>query len=73
MLLLAAKKHNINLFESYMIGDSTADIVAGKAAGCKTIGVKTGMALNDGKHCAEPDLIFNDITDAVRFILSEAK
>lgn len=37
MLLQAAKDFNINLLQSYMIGDSVSDIHAGKAAGCKTI------------------------------------
>jgi D-sedoheptulose 7-phosphate isomerase len=36
MLLEAAKEFNIDLKKSYMIGDSTKDIDAGKAAGCKT-------------------------------------
>lgn len=36
MLLRAAKDHHINLSDSWMIGDSENDILAGKAAGCKT-------------------------------------
>lgn len=35
MLLQAAKDYNINLKESYMIGDSERDVEAGKSAGCK--------------------------------------
>lgn len=37
MLLMAAKKYNINLEQSWMIGDSKSDIEAGKNAGCKTV------------------------------------
>jgi len=37
MILDAAKKHNINLSESWMIGDGITDIKAGQKAGCKTI------------------------------------
>ena len=37
MLLTAADKFNIDLSQSYMVGDSENDIVAGKAAGCKTV------------------------------------
>jgi len=37
MLLKAAKEHDINLSESWMIGDGLTDIQAGTAAGCKTI------------------------------------
>lgn len=37
MLLKAAKDFNIDLNESWMIGDSQSDITAGKTAGCRTI------------------------------------
>ncbi|MCD7728671.1 MAG: D-glycero-beta-D-manno-heptose 1,7-bisphosphate 7-phosphatase [Clostridia bacterium] len=37
MLLQAAKDFNINLTKSVMIGDGENDILAGKAAGCKTV------------------------------------
>lgn len=37
MLLKAAKDLNIDLSQSYMVGDSESDIKAGKAAGCKTV------------------------------------
>ena len=37
MLLRAAKDFNIDLQKSYMVGDSESDILAGKAAGCKTV------------------------------------
>lgn len=36
MFLRAAKDHHIDLSNSWMIGDSENDILAGKAAGCKT-------------------------------------
>lgn len=36
MLLQAAKEYNIDLSNSWMVGDSHSDIEAGKAAGCKT-------------------------------------
>jgi D-glycero-D-manno-heptose 1,7-bisphosphate phosphatase len=39
MLLQAAKEHNINLAQSWMIGDSETDIEAGQNAGCRTIRV----------------------------------
>ncbi len=37
MLLRASQRHNINLNESWMIGDYERDIAAGAVAGCKTI------------------------------------
>jgi D-glycero-D-manno-heptose 1,7-bisphosphate phosphatase len=35
-ILLASKKYNINLSESYMVGDRWRDIEAGFLSGCKT-------------------------------------
>ncbi|MFC0273549.1 D-glycero-alpha-D-manno-heptose-1,7-bisphosphate 7-phosphatase [Metabacillus herbersteinensis] len=37
MLLSLARKHNILIEESYMVGDRDVDIIAGKQAGTKTI------------------------------------
>lgn len=37
MLLAAAEEFDIDLTQSWLIGDSTRDIDAGKSAGCKTI------------------------------------
>ena len=36
MLIQAAEDLNIDLSNSWMVGDSESDIKAGKAAGCKT-------------------------------------
>ena len=41
MLLKAAEDFNIDLSESFMIGDSDNDIKAGNAAGCKTLKIDT--------------------------------
>lgn len=66
LLLQAAECYNIDLKASYMIGDMTADIAAGAMAGCKTIGVRTGCGLMDGKYEAKPDYMAETIADAVR-------
>ena len=41
MLIKAAEDFNIDLSESYMVGDGENDIKAGKAAGCKTVLLNT--------------------------------
>lgn len=41
MLLKAAEELNIDLSQSYMVGDGENDIKAGKAAGCKTVLLNT--------------------------------
>ncbi len=37
LLFQAAKEHDIDLAKSWMIGDSVYDVLAGNAAGCRTI------------------------------------
>lgn len=69
MLLQAAEKYNIELSESYMIGDHERDIQAGKAAGCITVGVGTGKGFK--KTIIKSDYFFSDLKEAVNFIISE--
>jgi len=64
----AAKDLNINLKKSFMVGDRTADILAGKRAGLKTILVKTGYAGKDGKHKIKPDFVAKNLSGAVKII-----
>ena len=45
MLLKAAAELNIDLNQSFMIGDSDSDIQAGEAAGCKAIKIEEGGLL----------------------------
>ena len=54
MLLKAASEYNIDLSQSYMIGDDEIDIKAGLAAGCKSI-------LVNGKEIGSMDKDFGQI------------
>jgi mannose-1-phosphate guanylyltransferase/phosphomannomutase len=71
MLLDAARDFNIDLAASFFIGDHERDIEAGKRAGVKTVGVRTGMALQGSK--LQPDHFFNDLMEAVDFIVGSHK
>lgn len=62
-------KYNIDLEQSWMIGDTTVDIQTGKNAGLKTVLVLTGEAGNDKKYDVQPDMICNNLLDAVNKIL----
>ena len=56
--------YNINIKESFMIGDSITDILAGKACGLKTIfvgGIKCDACKKLGK--AEPDYVVKNIRE----------
>lgn len=62
----AAKKFDINLSKSVMIGDMTQDILAGKNAGSKTILIKSGHAGKDGKYPVNPDFVVKNTADALK-------
>ena len=69
LFLQAAKDFNISLDDSWMIGDSERDVMAGINAGCQTIGVMTGYGLATSK--VQPDFFFADLAEAVSFIIHE--
>jgi D-glycero-D-manno-heptose 1,7-bisphosphate phosphatase len=68
MVLEAAADFGIRLAESYFIGDKCADVQCGRRAGTRTIQVRTGYGSQREQQC-RPDLIADDIADAVRWIL----
>ena len=70
MLMTAAVKHNIDLTNSWFIGDTTVDIQTGVNAGMKTVLVKTGEAGGDGKYDVTPDFVAENVLQAVESILS---
>ena len=72
MLLQAAERYHISLEDSWMIGDSTADVQVGVNAGTRTILLGTGEGGADGKYAAEPTLRADDLGAAVQAILSPA-
>lgn len=54
MLLSLAAERQIDLSQSYFIGDAITDVAAGHAAGCRTILVRTGRGLEQLNH---PDFL----------------
>ena len=70
MIERAVAELNINLKESWLIGDTTTDIQTAKNAGLRSILVRTGSAGKDGKHPAKADFTFDTLTEAVRFAIA---
>jgi D-glycero-D-manno-heptose 1,7-bisphosphate phosphatase len=65
MLLELAEKYNIDLGQSFMVGDREVDIEAGRKAGCTTI------LLNDTSSSTyNADYIFPDLLSASEFIIN---
>jgi D-glycero-D-manno-heptose 1,7-bisphosphate phosphatase len=67
MLQQAARVQNIELLASWMIGDSDADISAGRAAGCRTARILSKSENLDGVQ--EADIVACSLLDATRQIL----
>jgi histidinol-phosphate phosphatase family protein len=74
MLLQAQEEYQIELGNSYLIGDSLSDIEAGDQAGCKTILVLTGKGkdqlANITLKAVRPHVIAQDLPEAVKVILN---
>ncbi len=64
---------NINIANSYMVGDKTSDILAGKNAGLSTILVETGNAGKDGEFDVDPDFVAIDLLAASKWILERER
>lgn len=72
MLLQAQQDHNIDLKESYMIGDMLRDVEAGQQAGCK----KSILLKRDHSHLfsnlnIKPDHSVNNLIEAIKIIFPD--
>jgi uridine kinase len=66
----AADEYNVDVKASWFIGDATMDVQTGRNATMKTVLLRTGKGGKDGKFKAVPDFVFDDLHEAVDFILS---
>lgn len=69
MLLEAAAKFNIDFSKSWLVGDSSSDVLAGQAVGVKTIKLPTTETTSD-KSC-NPNYKCKNLLEAVHYILLE--
>lgn len=69
-LLAAAKQHDIDLPQSYMIGDRWRDTEAGQCAGCQTIFIDYGYA---EKQPESVNHRVRSLAEAAQIILGEMK
>lgn len=70
LLLDATKKYNIDLTQSYMVGDRWRDVEAGQNAGCKTIWIDRGY-IGDKKPAKPADHTVYSVTEATQWILDK--
>lgn len=69
MVKAAVAAMNIDLAQSWLVGDSTADIALANAVGLRSILVHTGEAGRDGKYVATPDYVVPSIAEAAALIV----
>jgi D-glycero-D-manno-heptose 1,7-bisphosphate phosphatase len=71
MVLEAARELGISLTGSWMIGDTDGDVVAGKAAGCRTILLAHGPSSHKRTGTAGPDAIAPNLVAAAALLARE--
>lgn len=74
MLLQAAAEHGIDLAASFMVGDKRADLEAGRAAGCRSLLVRTGYGTEELAKGAGAlaEAVVDDLSAAADYILGKA-
>jgi D-glycero-D-manno-heptose 1,7-bisphosphate phosphatase len=70
LLRQAATRWRLDLKRSFMVGDRWSDVVAGHAAGCRSILIK--KSYSQAGRC-RPDWMARDLTEAAEIILKAIK
>jgi D-glycero-D-manno-heptose 1,7-bisphosphate phosphatase len=65
MLMDAAAEYDIDLSTSWMIGDTDADVEAGRAAGVRTVLVDNPDSKHKRRSAVEADVVVRNLDDAV--------
>ena len=69
MIQKAVADLNIDLSQSWLIGDTTTDIQTAKNAGLRSVLIRSGAAGKDGKHSVSADFTCDDLPAGVKLIL----
>ncbi|NJO39603.1 MAG: HAD family hydrolase [Cyanobacteria bacterium CRU_2_1] len=77
MLVAAAWEHDLDLSQSFMVGDKATDIDLAHNAGCTGILVQTGygdrVLGGDYQHPTQPDYVAPDLAEAIEWILGRMR
>jgi len=63
----------VQLGKSWVIGDSTLELVAGWRSGCRMAGVRTGLALRDRAYHVDPELVGDTLPEVVLTLLQRER
>jgi histidinol phosphatase-like enzyme len=69
----ATHTDGVELGKSWVIGDSTLELVAGWRAGCRMAAVRTGVALSDRAFVVDPDVDGKDLRGVVLDLLERTE
>ncbi len=69
MLREAARRFEIDLEQSWMIGDKLIDLQAGERAGCSSILVRTGYGAEEELNLPPDRVVCDDLLRGVRYLL----
>ena len=72
MILQAARDLNIDLRQSYFVGDSDLDIGAGKRAGCLTMLIATTEKKSDTIAEHSPDAVSPNLYEAAKWVIARS-
>jgi D,D-heptose 1,7-bisphosphate phosphatase len=67
----AVAELNIDLTQSWFVGDSTTDMELARRCGLRFMLVRTGLGGRDGKYPGRPDFVAADLSAALSFILDD--
>lgn len=73
MIERAVTDLNIDLTNSFVIGDMTGDLQLAKNAGCKSILVKTGFSGSDRKYNIKPDFNVDSLVEAANLVIKKER
>lgn len=74
LLFQAASQFQLDLSQSYLIGDAMSDVAAGLAAGCRVAMVKTGLwNRHNTTEDSMPVSIFRDLSEAVAWVIEQER
>ena len=71
MIQRAVEELNIDLAQSWLVGDTTTDVQTARNAGLRSILVRTGAGGQDGKHAAQPDFTAATLAAAAKIIIEQ--
>jgi D-glycero-D-manno-heptose 1,7-bisphosphate phosphatase len=70
MLVQASLDLNLDLAQSWMIGDKLIDVQAGSAAGVPSMMVRTGYGVGEQEHIGLKTLVFDSVLHVAEFIVT---